>query len=97
MIVACSSSPQLYERSAELCPKRWLDRAGGLTPTEMAQFGGGPHFCLGYHLAWLEIVQFPTGLALSAGDRRPRLCGPFAGPRYLPLLHPAASMRVTFS
>ncbi len=78
-------------------PERWLDR-GALGPLELMQFGGGPHFCLGYHLAWMEIVQFAAALALHLTERgrAPCLVGAPPAPRYLPLLHPKSSLRIAF-
>jgi cytochrome P450 len=60
------------------------------------QFGGGAHFCLGYHVAWMEIVQFTVALALVLSERgaRPKLVGGMPAPRYAPLLHPSTSLRV---
>jgi cytochrome P450 len=72
-------------------PDRWLGREHKLTPLETCQFGGGPHFCLGYHLAVLEGVQFAIALAkeLSATGHRPKLRGDkLPAPVHLPLTHP---------
>jgi cytochrome P450 len=97
-IIQLSRLASLYERPDEFVPDRWLGRNEALTPMELVQFGGGPHFCLGYHLAWMEIVQFAVALALSLSKRnlRPRLTGPLPKPRYLPLLHPESSTRIRF-
>lgn len=74
-------------------PERWLGLGHKLTPLETCQFGGGPHFCLGYHLAVLEGVQFAIALAkeLSANGQRPTLRGgKVPAPVHLPLTHPPA-------
>jgi len=98
-ILALSRHPSVYDRPDEFVPERWLDRGDAISPMELVQFGGGPHFCLGYHVAWLEIVQVALCLALVLGRHgtRPRLVGPPPAPRYLPLLHPAASTRIQFA
>jgi cytochrome P450 len=84
-----SRDPDLYPEPDVFRPERWLGKKGGLTPAEMVQFGGGAHFCLGYHLAWMEIVQFAVALARLLPKEGPRLEGAFPAPRYLPLHHPA--------
>lgn len=98
-IIHLSRSPDLYDRPDEFDPDRWLGRDHAPTAMELVQFGGGPHFCLGYHLACLEILQFAVALAreLAPRGKRPRLAGPPPKPRYMPLLHPSASTRITFS
>jgi len=97
-ILCMARDPQVYERPEEFSPARWL-RKTTPTPVELAQFGGGPHFCLGYHLALLEAVQFTVLLARRMREKRarPRLENGFPAPRYLPLMHPAASMQVRFA
>jgi cytochrome P450 len=93
-----SRHPSLYERPDELLPERWLQRSGAPSPIELAQFGGGPHFCLGYHMAWMESVQFAVILAreLAARGVRPALAGRPPVPRHMPLLRPDAGARVHF-
>jgi cytochrome P450 len=80
-------------------PSRWLGRTNSPSPLEISQFGGGPHFCLGYHLAWLEAVELAVALAREGKrlGRRPRLRSKEL-PRsiYLPTEHPPASTRVDF-
>jgi cytochrome P450 len=97
-IAHLSRHPEVYQQPDEFRPQRWLGRQEAITPVELVQFGGGPHFCLGYHLAWMEIVQSAVALALVLSERglRPQLVGSFPAPRYLPLMHPAARTRVRF-
>jgi cytochrome P450 len=93
-----SRHPTLYPNGEAFQPSRWLDRKHPITPVETAQFGGGPHFCLGYHVAWMEGVQFAVALAktMRAARLRPRLVGPPPTVRYLPLAHPDPGTRVRF-
>jgi cytochrome P450 len=95
-ILLLSRDPDLYPEPDTFRPERWLGRTGGLTPNEMVQFGGGPHFCLGYHLAWMEVVQFAVAMARHLPARGPRLEGAFPAPRYLPLHHPSARFEARF-
>lgn len=81
-------------------PDRWLGRPPP-TPYEISQFGGGAHFCLGYHLAWLEVVAFLVALGREAHKQAPgqlpRLhCPEALRPRFFPTLHPPAGTRVRF-
>ena len=98
-IMHLSRDPSTYERPDEFVPERWLGRAEAVSAIELVQFGGGPHFCLGYHLAWMEIVQFAVGIALAMRGRnlRPRIVGAPPKMRYVPLLHPSAGTRVAFA
>ena len=94
-----SRHPALHERPDEFLPGRWLDSRKSVTSLETLQFGGGPHFCLGYHLAWMELVQYAVAIAKIMGRRglRPRLVGRRPIPLYLPLQHPPLGTRVVFS
>jgi len=95
-ILTLSRDAEQYPDPDTFRPARWIGKQEALSPLEMVQFGGGPHFCLGYHLAWMEIVAFAVALGRALPASGPRLVGPFPAPRYLPLLHPAASTMVRF-
>ena len=91
--------PALYKDPQRFDPRRWLGRSTPPTPIEMAGFGGGPHFCLGYHLAWLEVLQFLVALAqkMTAAGLRPRIAdGPAPQDLFFPVRHPAGGTRVEF-
>ncbi len=93
--------PAFFEEPDEFKPSRWLGRSGPPTPIEISQFGTGPHFCLGYHLAWLETVQLAVVAAREASRRgvRPRIkskTGKVPAPIFLPLEHPPPSTVIEF-
>lgn len=91
--------PALYPHPERFDPGRWLGRSAPPTPMEMAAFGGGPHFCLGYHLAWLEVQQFLVALAqkLCAAKLRPQIPdGPAPREIFIPVRRPSASSRIAF-
>ena len=54
---------------------------------------------MGYHVAWMEIVQYLVALARALAPRglRPRLARRFPEPRYVPLMHPAGEPRICIS
>jgi len=55
---------------------------------------------MGYHLVWLELVQFSIALALTMQEAgvRPRLMsGVDNGRRYYPTAHPSMTIRIGFS
>lgn len=95
-LVLLSRDPELYPDPDSYRPERWLGRKEALSPLEIAQFGGGAHFCLGYHLAWMEVVQFLVALGRTLPASGPRLQDGFPASRYLPVLRPAAGTRVRF-
>jgi cytochrome P450 len=89
----------VFERPDEARPSRWLGRDRAPSPFEVAQFGGGAHFCLGYHLAWLEAVQFTVALAqtMRRGGRRPQLRSPMPRAVFVPTEHPLAGAELHFA
>jgi cytochrome P450 monooxygenase len=96
-LAGLARDPTLFPDPDNFNPARWLGRKEPPSPLETAAFGGGIHFCLGYHLAWLEGVQFGLALARQLMKRGLRLRMPDgAAPHhyYLPLGHPTRSARV---
>jgi cytochrome P450 len=90
--------PDLYPRPDDFVPDRWLNRSAPPSALELVGFGGGAHFCLGYHMAWMECVQFEVALvrALAPAGLRPQLDGPPPQVRYFPLPHPSPGMQLRF-
>ncbi len=86
-----SRNPARYAQPDSWQPERWLGREGGQSPVETCQFGGGPHACLGRHVAALEITLLITMLARELGPKGllPRLAGKLPPPAYLPFLRPS--------
>jgi cytochrome P450 len=102
-IAACpplwGRDPALYPDPDAFEPDRWLGRKAPLSPVELSQFGSGAHFCLGYHLAWLESVQFLAALAASTRRRGARLRLESPGPvtsRTFPAPHPPKKTEIVF-
>jgi len=92
-ITLLSHDSRRYPEPDRFDPERWIGRDHKPTAIETCQFGGGPHFCLGYHLAMLEGVQLAIATArqLAAEGLRPRLpSGRVPDPVPLPLPHPPA-------
>lgn len=90
-----SRHESLYEDPDRFLPERWLEKSEAISPVEILQFGGGPHFCLGYHLAWMEVVQFAVALAraLAPLGLRP-VTGEWPRTHFLPIAHPAPGTRI---
>lgn len=102
VIVGCSlyslsRNPDRYPEPDRFNPDRWLTLGRKPGALETAQFGGGPHFCLGYHMAWLEAVQFGVILARTLAKRKlgPILVhGKLPSPVWFPVSRPPAGTRV---
>ena len=81
--------PALYPEPDLFRPERWIEKGHRLSPMETSAFGGGAHFCLGYHMALVEGVQFTIALmrGLHRTERRLKMDA-LPGESYLPLLRP---------
>ncbi len=84
-----SRDPELYPDPDAFNPDRWVAHKRKLSPLETVQFGGGPHFCLGYHMAWVESVMFITHLARRLAEQGRRLVLPrLPKESFFPLIRP---------
>jgi cytochrome P450 family 117 subfamily A len=97
-ILYLSRCADLYRQPGKFLPERWLGRTEIIRPIESVQFGSGPHRCLGYHVAWMEIVQFSVALALIMGARRlrPHLLTSRTRGLYFPIAYPPFKTRIVF-
>ncbi|UQA55980.1 cytochrome P450 [Polyangium aurulentum] len=96
-VYGISRNPERYPEPDRFHPDRWATLAHKPGALETAQFGGGPHFCLGYHMALLEAVQFGVTLARTLGERNlgPILLdGALPKPVWFPVSRPPAGTRV---
>jgi cytochrome P450 len=89
--------PQRFPRPTVFDPGRWRERprAGSV---ETAMFGGGPHFCLGYHIAIAEGTLFGLVLARALHEHglalEPLKQAAVPTPVFLPLVHAPAGTRL---
>ncbi|WP_441285799.1 cytochrome P450 [Sorangium sp. KYC3313] len=90
--------PSLFPDPDRFDLSRWRDRSSPPGPLELAAFGGGPHFCLGYNVARLEALQLQFMLvgALRRAGLVPHLEGASPKHVYFPIGHPTAATRVAF-
>ncbi|MBK8254232.1 MAG: cytochrome P450 [Polyangiaceae bacterium] len=89
---------RIYPNPEQFDPDRWLGKKEAPTPYELSQFGGGVHFCLGYHLAWLESVQYLAALviALDKAQKELRLVAKtLPKVAYFPMAHPSPSPTIS--
>lgn len=95
-LLLLSRDPDRYPEPDEWRPQRWIDLAHKPTAIENCQFGGGAHFCLGYHMALLEGTMFLVHVArcLAAWGKRPVLDGALPSALYLPLTQPPAATQL---
>ena len=84
-----SRDPEAYDAPEEFRLDRWGPerKIGSL---ERIGFGNGAHFCLGYHVAWAEAVQFIVALTqvLVQQGKRPVPTTDFPRPLYFGLSTP---------
>lgn len=91
--------PERWQRPNEYDPDRFTTRPRPNT-VDTAMFGGGPHFCLGYHVAIAEgtLILLTLARALARAGKRmvPVQRGPLPGPIWLPVGHPPGKLAVRF-
>ncbi len=91
--------PVRFEAPDRYDPTRWKERPKPGT-METAMFGGGQHFCLGYHIAIAEGTLFNLHFARALHRRGVRAIasqrGPVPRPVYLPLTHPPRGLSIRF-
>ena len=95
-LIGLSMDPIQYPEPEKINLDRWTQLGHKPRPSESVQFGGGPHFCLGYHLAVLEGTLFIVyaARALHEMGLTPTLVGPTPSPKFLPLTRPPADSTV---
>lgn len=93
---AISSNPERYPNPDEVRLERWTELGRKPKQEELIQFGSGPHFCLGYHLALLEGTQFIVKVSRLLHKKKLRLAavGKFPKPSYGALTGPPNNAKV---
>ncbi|MBL9021424.1 MAG: cytochrome P450 [Myxococcales bacterium] len=95
-LVEAGRDPSRYPAPLRFDPDRWRGRNVTPASSETLAFGAGPHFCLGYHLAILQLVTFAVAVALTCKARGKRPTHPSRRPRsvWFPVAAPiGASIR----
>ena len=89
-ILGWQRDPIRYTQPDAFRPSRWAGSNRKPDPIDNIAFSFGPHFCLGYHVAWLEAVQYAVGLlrALAEAGKRLELVRGFPKATYFGLCHP---------
>lgn len=98
-LILLSRAPSLYPQPDTFLPQRWLEHRGAHKPIQTLQFGSGPHRCLGFHTACMQLVQFAVTLALVLDEekKRPQLTPIRAkGRRRFPINYPSRQTQVAF-
>ncbi|MCA9699368.1 MAG: cytochrome P450 [Myxococcales bacterium] len=71
-VVMLNIDPELFDDPLAIRPERWLDESTVMKGRELERlaFGlTGPHFCIGYHLALLELVHIFVAVAKTFAAR----------------------------
>ncbi|MCB9744785.1 MAG: cytochrome P450 [Alphaproteobacteria bacterium] len=89
-IILWQRDPKRFPEPEAFKPERWVGMDRKPQPIDNITFSFGPHFCLGYHVAWMEAVQFGVALALGLAERGKRLelVNGFPAINCMGLLHP---------
>jgi cytochrome P450 monooxygenase len=97
-IVHFGRDPVRYPDPERFDPDRWVGREVSPSSFETLPFGSGAHFCLGYHLAWLEMVELAIALGLACKEARvvPHFEGPEPRAVWFPLAAPDARATLRF-
>lgn len=96
-LILLNRDPTVFPNPDAFLPDRWLASEPPSGPPQIAPFGGGPHTCLGLHLAQLEVVHVLVAVAkaMGAAGRRPSRRGrPRPSSTWFPLAHPALGTRL---
>ncbi|WP_437306226.1 cytochrome P450 [Sorangium sp. So ce388] len=95
---ALGRDPSIFPEPDRFDVGRWAGRDRAPTALELAPFGGGSHFCMGYGLAVFEALCVQVALARECKKRqlRPVHHGLEPRPVYFPLAHPWSIARVRF-
>ncbi|MCB9745275.1 MAG: cytochrome P450 [Alphaproteobacteria bacterium] len=93
-IILWQRDPRRFEDPDAFKPERWVGMDRKPQPIDNIGFSFGPHFCLGYHVAWMEAVQFGVALMLGLAEsgKRLELVKGFPKVETLGLLHPKKAM-----